>query len=116
MANIVCIGRGSTISRHESRLADSGHRLQLVGSVDEYLRVTSQVGAAVVLVAEGFDAGARDSVTHWVRQATPEAPVVYLYEHFAGHLTHSPLIADVAKLESVLQVLASLTWLQGFVV
>jgi hypothetical protein len=77
--------------------------------------VIAQLGAAIVFVAEGFDAGARESVTHWVRNATPETPVVYLYEHFAGHLTHSGLIADVAKSESVMQVLASLAWLSSAV-
>jgi hypothetical protein len=110
MANVVCIGRGSTISQYASRLKSQGHRLHLVGSVDEYLRATSRLGAAVVLVAESFDAGARESVAYWVRHASPGTPVVYLYEHFAGHLTQSGLIADVAKLESVMQVLASLTW------
>lgn len=106
MANIVCIGRGSTISRHASRLQALGHRLHLVGSVDEYLRVTDQLGAEVVFVAENFDAGARQSVAHWVRHATPDTRVLFLYEHLiddAAHPERFVNVADAKELTNALQ-------------
>ena len=105
MANIVCIGRGSTISRHASRLQTLGHRLHLVGSVDEYLRVTEQLGAEVVFVAENFDAGARQSVAHWVRHATPETSVLLLYEHHVDDAAHPGKFVNVAVAHEVLNAL-----------
>lgn len=107
MANIVCIGRGSTISRHASRLESLGHRLHLVGSVDEYLRVTDQLGAEVVFVAENFDAGARQSVAHWVRHATPQARVLFLYEHHIDDAAHPDKFVNVAVAREVVNALPS---------
>ena len=101
--NLVCIGRGSTIARHESRLAQLGYRLHLVGSVDEYLRVTDQLGAAVVFVAENFDAGARQSVAHWVRHATPTTRVAFLYEHHSDDAVHPDAFVNVADAKEVLK-------------
>ncbi len=105
MANIVCIGRGSTISRYASRIASLGHRLHLVGSVDEYLRVTDPLGAAVVFVAENFDAGARQSVAHWVRHATPQARVLFLYEHHVDDAAHPDKFVNVASAREVVKAL-----------
>ena len=105
MANIVCIGRGSSISRHASRLKSLGHRLHLVGSVDEYLRVTDQLGAEVVFVAESFDAGARQSVAHWVRHATPDTRVLFLYEHHVDDAAHPGRFVNVAAAHEVLNAL-----------
>lgn len=105
MANIVCIGRGSTISRHQSRLEALGHRLHLVGSVDEYLRVTDQLGAEVVFVAENFDAGARQSVAHWVRHSTPDARVLFLYEHHVDDAAHPGRFVNVTVAREVVNAL-----------
>jgi hypothetical protein len=105
MANIVCIGRGSTISRHQSRLEALGHRLHLVGSVDEYLLVTDQLGAEVVFVAENFDAGARQSVAHWVRHASQDARVLFLYEHHLDDAAHSGRFVNVAVAREVMNAL-----------
>ena len=108
MANIVCIGGASTIRRHQSRLKALGYRLHLVGSVDEYLRVTDQLGAQIVFVSESFEASARRSVAHWVRHATPNARIIFLNEH---HLEDGVKpddfvnVADAKELTHALQLL-----------
>jgi hypothetical protein len=110
MANVVCIGRGSTISRHEPQLTHLGYRLHLVGSVDEYLRVTDQLGAEVVFVAENFDASARRSVAHWVQHATPDTRVLFLYEHHIDDATHPDRfvnVTDAKEVTNALQVTSS---------
>jgi hypothetical protein len=101
--NVVCIGRGSTISRHESRLVHAGYSLHLVGSIDEYLRVTDQLGAEVVFVGENFDASARQSVAHWVRHSTPVTRVFFLYEHHSDDAVYSEAFVNVADAKEVLK-------------
>lgn len=110
MANIVCIGRGSTLSRHEPQLNSLGHRLHLVGSVDEYLHCTDQLGADVVFVAENFDRSTRRSVAHWVRHATPGACVMFLYEHHVDDAAKPASfvnVADAKEVTSALQAASS---------
>lgn len=101
MVNLVCIGRASAIRRHSSRLKSLGYKLHLVGSIDEYLRATDQLGAKIVFVAEGFDPQARASVSHWVRHASPRANLVHLYEHFHDGRPNG-VLANVAQFESVI--------------
>ena len=109
MANIVCIGRGSTISRHQSRLKALGYLLHLVGSVDEYLRVTDQLGAEVVFVAENFDRSARRSVAHWVRHATPHARVLFLYEHHIDDGAKPDSFVNVTDVKEVTEALQAVS-------
>jgi hypothetical protein len=113
MANIVCIGRGSTISRHASRFKALGHRLHLVGSVDEYLKVTDRLGAQIVFVAENFDASARRSVAHWVRHATPHARVIYLYEHHIDDGANPDAFVNVADAKEVMNALQAVSSLRA---
>lgn len=105
MAQIVCIGRDSAISDHVVQLRSLGHRLDVVGSVEEYLRVAGKNGPDVALVAESFDPESRKSVAFWVRKATASTRVIFLYLHHIADTRHADGIANIADFENVVDAL-----------
>jgi hypothetical protein len=107
MAKIVCIGRPSEARHHGTYLKSLGHSFAAVGSVDEYLGSTRGEGADIVLVSETFDSGAKRSIAYWLRNATPNASIVYLFEHQIGVIAHADAAANVFDLDDVLAAVDS---------
>jgi hypothetical protein len=102
---IVCIGRDSAASRYELYLRSLGYDFALVGSVDEYLRVTHDVSENIVLVSETFDPMSRQSVAHWVRHLGRAAKIIYLYEHHIGSTGRADAVAKAHDLQNVLDAI-----------
>ena len=101
----VCIGRDSLCARHELYLRSLGYNFKLVGSVDEYLRVSQDASETIVLVSETFDAMARNSVCHWVRASTRSTKVIVLYDHHIADAGRADAIARVSDLQNVVDAI-----------
>jgi hypothetical protein len=102
---MVCIGRDSQCARHELYLHSLGFDFKLVGSVDEYLRVSQDATETVVLVSETFDAMSRNSVCHWVRASARPTKVIILYDHHLGDAGGADAIARVSDLQNVVDAI-----------
>jgi hypothetical protein len=102
---MVCIGRDSQCARHKLYLHSLGYDFKLVGSVDEYLRVSQEASETVVLVSETFDTMSRKSVCHWVRASARPTKVIILYDHHIGDARGADAIARVSDLQNVVDAI-----------
>jgi hypothetical protein len=102
---IVCIGRDSAAARYELYLRSLGYDFALVGSVEEYLRVTQDLPENIVLVSETFDTMSRQSVAHWVRHSSRPTKVIYLYEHHIGNSGRADAVAKARDIQNVLDAI-----------
>ena len=82
-----------------------GYDFAVVGSVDEYLRVTQDISVNVALVSETFDTMSRRSVAQWVRQSSRPTKVIFLYKHHIADAGRADAVAKAHDLQNVIDAI-----------